>query len=107
MWFYWDEANEEMLMTHTTERHNFRNVNRDPRVAVSIFDPDHPYRQLSMRGVVEKIVPDPDGEFYQQLSQRYTGEAAEVKDRAVRVTFHIHPTHFTAREGRPRKVASN
>jgi hypothetical protein len=34
-----------------------RNVQRNPRVAMSISDPDDPYRYLQVRGDVERIEP--------------------------------------------------
>ena len=38
MWFAWD--GERIRMTHTKERQKFRNLQRDPRVALSIADPE-------------------------------------------------------------------
>lgn len=36
-------------MSHTKERQKFANVRREPRVALSIIDPDDPYRFLEIR----------------------------------------------------------
>ena len=97
MWFLWDPASGTVKMTHTNQRHNFRYIQEEPRVALSIVDPDNAYRYLSMRGRIERIEADPTGGFYQVLQQRYRGETAEVKDRAVRVILHIEPTAWKAR----------
>jgi PPOX class probable F420-dependent enzyme len=51
MWFDWD--GELLRFTHTTKRQKYRNVTANPNVAMSISDPDNPYRYLEVRGVVE------------------------------------------------------
>src|SRR5262245_4651834 len=97
MWFLWDAEHGVLKLTHTKERHNYRNVRRDPRVALSVIDPDDQYRYLQVRGVVEKIEDDPTGSFYQTLQRRYRGAAGEVSDRAVRVILTVRPIAWKAR----------
>jgi PPOX class probable F420-dependent enzyme len=97
MWFLWDAANAVIKLTHTKTRHNYRYIQREPRVALSITDPQNEYRYLQVRGVVEKIEDDPTGEFYNVLSVRYRGHPIEVRDKAVRVILHIRPTAFRTR----------
>ena len=97
MWFLWDRGKDEILLTHTKERHNYRYVQREPRVALSITDPENQYRYLQVRGTIEKIEDDPTGAFYQVLQQRYRGTTSEVKDRAVRVILHVKPTGYKTR----------
>jgi len=84
-------------LTHTKERHNYRYIQREPRVALSIADPDDQYRYLQVRGVVENIEDDPTGAFFQTLSQRYRGTSGEVADRHVRVVLIVRPTAFRVR----------
>ena len=69
MWFLWD--GEYIKFTHTTTRQKYRNIQRDPRVAVSIIDADDPYTAAEFRGRVERIEPDPTGAFYDILAQHY------------------------------------
>jgi PPOX class probable F420-dependent enzyme len=97
MWFLWDNAAGVLKLTHTNARHNFRNLQREPRVALSIVDPDDQYRYLQLRGVVDNVENDQTGAFYQTLQQRYRGYTTEVKDRDVRVVLTIRPTGFKAR----------
>ena len=40
MWFLWDGA--YIKFTHTTNRKKYQNIQRDPRIAVSIIDRDDP-----------------------------------------------------------------
>jgi PPOX class probable F420-dependent enzyme len=97
MWFQWDNAAGVLKLTHTNQRHNYRYLQNNPRVALSITDPDNQYRYLQLRGVIEKVDPDPTGAFYSSLQQRYRGHTSEVKDRDVRVVFTIRPTGFKVR----------
>lgn len=98
MWFYWDDDAGVLKMTHTNRRHNFRNLQKNPRVALSVVDPDNQYRYIQVRGEVVKVEPDPTGAFYQTLQQRYRGYTTEVPDREARVVLTIRPTAFKVRE---------
>jgi len=97
MWFLWEADAGVVKMTHTNQRHNFRYLQKNPHVALSIADPDNGYRYMQLRGKIESIEPDPTGAFYQRLQQRYRGETSEVKDRDVRVVLTIRPNGFKAR----------
>jgi PPOX class probable F420-dependent enzyme len=94
MWFAWD--GEHLRFTHTTKRQKYRNIVANPRVAMSVIDPDNPYRFLEVRGVVEEIVPDPTGAFYMALNDRYDGPLSEPPpDKADRVILIVRPTSFS------------
>ena len=91
MWFVWD--GEHLLFTNTTVRQKYKNVTAHPEVAVSINDPDRPYRYLEVRGTVVRIDPDPKGEFFDTLAERY-GMVMDgpVPDAQYRVVFVVKPT---------------
>jgi PPOX class probable F420-dependent enzyme len=97
MWFKWDNAAGVLKLTHTNQRHNYRNLQKNPRVALSITDPDDQYRYLQLRGVIDHVEADPTGTFYQSLQQRYRGRTSEVKDADVRVVLTIRPIGFKVR----------
>src|ERR1044071_1737571 len=69
MWF--ESDGEYLYFSHTTTRQKYRNVRREPRVAVSIVDPESPYRYLEVRGTVERIDDDPTGARFVRLAERY------------------------------------
>ncbi|GLY19607.1 PPOX class F420-dependent enzyme [Kineosporia sp. NBRC 101677] len=87
MWFLWD--GEHLKLTNTTTRHKYRNVTAHPQVALSVVDPDEPYRYLEVRGTVTSIEPDPDGAFFAVLAERYgmtmQGPVADAQHRVVYV----------------------
>jgi PPOX class probable F420-dependent enzyme len=92
MWFAWD--GEHVRFTHTTARRKYRNVQANPAVSISIVDPDNPYRYVEIRGIVERIDPDPTGAFFVELAVRYqapfgTGTPPDAPDRVV---FVVRPT---------------
>jgi len=94
MWFDWDGA--RIRMTHTKKRQKFRNLRHDPRVALSIHDPDDPYRFLEVRGEVERVEDDDESaSFYRSLQERY-GDVYDIDDAPVRVIFTIRPEKFVA-----------
>jgi PPOX class probable F420-dependent enzyme len=97
MWFLWDNAAGVLKLTHTNQRHNYRYLQRNPRVAFSITDPDDQYRYLQLRGEVAGVEVDPTGAFYQTLQQRYRGHTSEVRDKDYRVVITVRPTGFKAR----------
>jgi PPOX class probable F420-dependent enzyme len=72
VWFGWD--GERLTFSQTTGRQKYRNVARDPRVALSIVDPENPYRYLEIRGTVERIDPDPDRAFINSMAKKYIGQ---------------------------------
>jgi PPOX class probable F420-dependent enzyme len=96
MWFAWD--GERIRLTHTRTRQKFRNLQAEPRVALSIADPAESQRYLELRGVVESTDDDGGGSFYRQLRVRYGVDPdAPMPDAAVRVVVVIRPTVLLAR----------
>ena len=95
MWFDWD--GERLRFTHTAKRQKYRNVRSHPQVAVSIADPDNPYRYLEVRGEVEDIEPDPSGSYYVHLANRYNAPwgSQPPPDAPDRVVLVVRPTGFS------------
>ena len=93
MWFGWDGS--RIRMTHTRRRQKFANLSREPRVALSIADPDDQYRFLEIRGTVETIEDDLGTEFYKSLQRRY-GLDRPVPNPDARVVITIRPDRFIA-----------
>ena len=97
MWFEW--TGDVLRLTHTKNRQKYRNLQHEPRVALSIADPDDQLRFLEIRGVVESIADDDEtASFYKGLQHRY-GENYEITDIDVRVVVTIRPTRFVAVKG--------
>ncbi len=95
VWFEWDGTN--LRFGQVTTRQKLRNLRRDPRIAVSIVDPDNPIRYLEIRGIA-RLEPDPELELTHRLGKKYLGldrfpylqpgeERVQVVVEPRRVTF--------------------
>ena len=76
-----------------------RNMRRDPRVALSILDPDNPYRYLEIRGRVVRITEDGAVDHINALAKKYRG-AETYRSRTpgeVRVIYFIEPRRVAGR----------
>ncbi|HEY2443431.1 MAG TPA: PPOX class F420-dependent oxidoreductase [Streptosporangiaceae bacterium] len=92
-WFRFD--GEYLWLTATTRRQKHRNWQLQPAVALSILDPERPYRYLEVRGRVERIVPDPGGAEFVRLAERYGMPQGPPSDAADRIAVAIRPEHTT------------
>ena len=90
MWFLFD--GEFIWFTHTNYRQKFKNLAHEPRVSISIFDPESKYDYVEVRGVVDHIDPDPEAKMYQRLSEWYDGTPVTPADAKDRVAIAIRPT---------------
>jgi PPOX class probable F420-dependent enzyme len=67
------------------------NVDRDPRVALSITDYANPYEQLLIRGRVVEAREDADLAMIDALSQKYLGGPFPRRKWPSRVAYFIEP----------------
>jgi PPOX class probable F420-dependent enzyme len=72
VWFGWDGTH--LRFSQTKGRQKYRNMQREPRVALSIVDPANPYRYLEIRGVVERIDDDSSLDFINSMAKKYIGQ---------------------------------
>lgn len=95
VWFGWD--GEHIMFSQTTGRQKYRNLKRDPRVALSIVDEKNPYRYIEVRGKVVSIEPDPDRAFINKMSKKYLGKDEYPYHRPgdERVVIIVRPIHTT------------
>jgi PPOX class probable F420-dependent enzyme len=97
--FDWD--GEFVKFSQTKTHQKYRNVKRDPRIALSIVDPAAPYRYLEIRGVVERIDEDPDLAFINSMSKKYRGEDEYRNHRPgdERAVVIVRLEHTTQKDG--------
>jgi PPOX class probable F420-dependent enzyme len=95
VWFGWD--GENLTFGQTTGRQKYRNVQDEPRVALSIVDASNPFRYLEIRGTVERIDPDPGNAFINSMAKKYMGEDIYPWHRPgdERVVLVVRPEHTT------------
>lgn len=68
----WANFEDGYILVNTAEgRIKHKNILRDPRVAVSVVSSDNPLDMTSIRGRVEKIIPDYDYNHADRLTKKY------------------------------------
>ena len=95
VWFDWD--GEHVRFSKTKARQKYRNLHRDPRIALSIVDPDDPFRYPEIRGAVERIEEDADLAFINSMAKKYFGEDEYRNHRPgdERAVVLVKPQHTT------------
>lgn len=95
VWFGWDGT--YIRFSQTTGRQKYRNMQREPRIALSIVDPQNPYRYLEIRGKVVRIDPDPDLDFINSMAKKYLGQDRYPWHQPgdERVVIVVEPEHTT------------
>lgn len=82
---------DQVLFSTVESRRKTRNLRRDPRVSVSLFDTANPYLSVEIRGTAELEV-DEGKRLPVELSQKYLGEDPPAEsDDEVRLIVRITP----------------
>ena len=94
----WCDVEGDLVIINTAKgRQKDRNLRRDPRVALSIIDPDNPYRYLELRGQVVEITEQGAAAHIDKMAKKYLGvdKYPYKNPDEVRVMFKIQPEHAT------------
>jgi PPOX class probable F420-dependent enzyme len=98
----WVDTDGRDVLINTVRGHQkVRNVERDPRVALNVADPDDPSRYFEVRGRVTEVTEDGAREHIDELSQRYIGRPYPWfggRDQ-VRLLVRISPEKVTSPRG--------
>ncbi len=68
-----DTDGEAVLLNTALGRVKARNLERDPRIAISLLDSENPYESLTIQGRAE-LTEEGGVEHIRFLSQKYTGD---------------------------------
>jgi PPOX class probable F420-dependent enzyme len=86
-----DREGETLVFSTLAGRQKARNLTRDPRLSVTVFDPADPYHTVEIRGTAE-LIEDPDRTLSRRVTQKYLGidpPADPPGDR--RLIVRVHP----------------
>ncbi|HVA21066.1 MAG TPA: PPOX class F420-dependent oxidoreductase [Candidatus Micrarchaeia archaeon] len=91
MWVDCDD--EDVVFNTEVHRQKYKNIGRDPRVTVTIWDREQPYHYVEVRGRVEGLERGPAARSHiDRLSQKYNGQP--YPDSAIqseRVIVRVRP----------------
>ena len=90
----WVDADDEHVLINTEiHRAKYKNVQRDPKVSVTIIDAANPYKYAEVRGkVVEEIRGPAARDDIDRLSQKYNGTDYDPSAiQSERVILKIKP----------------
>ena len=68
-----DTDGENILINSVAGFQKIRNIERDPRVALTVSDPENSHRYFAVRGRVLNVTADGAADHIEKLAQRYLG----------------------------------
>jgi PPOX class probable F420-dependent enzyme len=84
-----------VLISTTTRTQKARNLARDPRISVAIFDRENPSYSVEIRGLAE-LREDPEKALPRELYRKYLGtEAPPEPSEWVRLVVRVSPRKVT------------
>ena len=82
---------DTVAFSTTAGRRKARNLARDPRISVSVFDTANPYHSVEIRGTAE-LAEDTGRSLPKALSRKYLGEDPPPEpDEVVRLIVRVTP----------------
>ncbi len=96
VWF--DYTGGVIRVNSAKGRTKVRNMKEGAPVALSIIDPENPYRYLQVRGKVTRVIEEGAGAHINSLAKKYLDKDKYPwsKPGDVRVTFEITPAAVQA-----------
>jgi PPOX class probable F420-dependent enzyme len=94
----WVDFDGHHVLINTAEgRQKDKNLQRDPRVAFSMLDPENPYRYLEVRGRVAERSHKGADQHIDAMAKKYLGKDKYPfrQPSEVRVIYKIEPEHVT------------
>ena len=99
-----DTDGEHVVINAPEETVKIRHMRRDPRVAVSILDPNDPWGTLQVIGRVVAITREGADAHIDSMQRKYTGaERYERRSGSARVIVKILPVKMTGGALRERR----
>lgn len=78
VWFLW--VGEQLLLGVKADTVKYRNLRRDPHLAISLLDPQDSHHYVELRGEVTEFELYRDLTFVNQLARKYTGKEMDPSE---------------------------
>jgi PPOX class probable F420-dependent enzyme len=90
-----DLDGDDVLFNTTEHRVKARNMRRDPRVAVSVIDPEDPYNVVVFRGTVVDMTAEGADAHIDGLAHKYLGtDFPGHREGQVRIIVRVRIDHI-------------
>jgi len=88
-----DAEGSAVLFNSARGRVKDQNVRRDPRVTLTLMDPDNPYRYMEIRGRVVDFTEQGAAQHIDKMAKKYLGvdKYPYAKPGEVRVLYRVKP----------------
>ncbi len=88
-----DFDNGRLVVNSALGRQKDKNLRRDPRVAITLIDPDNPYRYMEVRGKVAEITEQGAADHINKMAKKYLGQDKYpwAQPGEQRVLYKIEP----------------
>ena len=95
VWF--DMSGDKVRVNTARGRVKDRNMQKNAAVALSVTDPDNPYRHVAIRGRITNITEEGADAHIDSLAKKYLGKDKYpfARPGEVRVIYEIEPTSVT------------
>jgi PPOX class probable F420-dependent enzyme len=96
VWFDWTDG--KIRINTARGRVKDKNMGQNASVAISIVDPENPYRHVSMRGKIVSSTTEGADAHIDSLAKKYMGKDKYPfrRPEEVRVTYVIEPLSWSA-----------
>jgi PPOX class probable F420-dependent enzyme len=97
----WIDTEGDLILVNSAKgRVKDRNMRADARVALSMTDPDNPYRALMIRGRVVKITEEGADAHIDKMAKKYLGEDRYPfrNPEETRVLYYVEPVKVATME---------
>jgi PPOX class probable F420-dependent enzyme len=68
-----DREGDIVILNSTKSRQRTKNLKRDPRIAITIYDQNNPYSNVSLRGKAIEITEEGGEDHIDKLNMKYHG----------------------------------
>ena len=90
-WYDWIDG--RILLNMDASRSRLDHLRRDPRVSLTVLDKDDWYSHVSLFGVVERMVDDPELADIDRLALRYQGHPYRNRT-SKRISAWVRPERW-------------
>ena len=92
----WIDYNDNHILINTAKnRIKTNNMERDPRVSISVTDAKNPYYQITFKGIVKNISESNADDHIHSLAKKYLNQDKyPISDKEIRVIVSIEPLKF-------------